>query len=270
MRSEREWGILFVGDVVGEVGLAYLESRLPALRETYQPTALIVNGENLELLPGGNCGMSPESLARLWALGVDCVTGGNHSWDGDPAVVERVYADARVLRPLNYGTSAPGIGARVVVRGDTRLGVINAVSKTALPYADEPLDMIAAQIDAWSDSVDAVLIDFHGESVTEKLIAAFSLADHAAALVGTHTHVQTADARLIAGRHGGQLAYVTDVGMTGPGGGIQGYAPDNMMRAMQLRLPWGGDAALATGAVEFGAVFIRGRGRSALSIERLA
>jgi metallophosphoesterase (TIGR00282 family) len=260
--------LLFVGDVVGDQGIAYLEERLPLLRAAYQPDFIVVNGENMALThhPGsmGNCGLSPEGVARLFALGVDVITGGNHSWDGPHA--EAVHADARVIRPLNYGTAAPGAGAALVERAGLRLGVINLVSRTALRWADDPLAAFEAQLAAWDGAVDCVLVDFHGESVSEKLTFAYAVAGQAAAVLGTHTHVQTNDTRILPGG----TAYVTDVGMVGPGEGVQGYAPALFVEIMRARLPGRSPFTFADGPIEFGAVVVRCDGNRAVAIERLS
>jgi metallophosphoesterase (TIGR00282 family) len=266
---DHEWSALFIGDIVGESGLAYLESRLVDLRAQFQPDFIVANAENMALTPPHDCGMTPDMLARLFALGVDAVTGGNHSWDGARDGVESMFRDPRVMRPHNYGTGAPGRGTFVVERNGVRLGIINLVSKTALPYADEPLDPLEAQLDAWGETIDGVLIDFHGESVTEKLIVAHAVADRATILVGTHTHVPTLDTRIIAGAAGSALAYVTDVGMTGPDGGIQGYDAGRMVASLRARLSSPEPTRLAAGVPTLGAVFVRARGRTALSIIRV-
>jgi calcineurin-like phosphoesterase len=166
---------------------------------------------------------------------------------------------------LNYGTAAPGRGSLIVEKAGRRLGVINLMSRTAMDRVDAPLDAFDRQMALWADSVDLVLVDFHGESVTEKLSFGFAAAGRAAAVIGTHTHVPTLDSRLLPGG----TAYVSDVGMTGPGGGIQGYAPDVFVNSMRLRLPSGDSLVFASGDIELGAVVIRTEDARAVSIERI-
>lgn len=259
--------IVFMGDVVGEPGVAFIEDNLPALLAQHTPDFVIANAENMALDYGaayrGICGMSPEGLARLWGAGVDIVTGGNHSWDGPHGLT--VHNDERVLRPLNHGNTAPGRGAGIVTKADTRLGVVNLVSRTALPQADNPIDALEAQLDAWAGQVDAVLVDFHGESINEKQTVAFTFDGRVSAVVGTHTHVPTNDTRLLPNG----TAYVTDAGMVGPGGGIQGYQPELFVNRARLRLGTPDELKLATGDVEFGAVLITLEATRAISIERL-
>jgi metallophosphoesterase (TIGR00282 family) len=259
--------ILFVGDVVGEAGLRLLEARIPAIIQQHQPDFLVANAENLEITHApasmGNCGMSPEGLGRLWALGFDLVTGGNHSWDGPHG--HTIHDDRRVLRPINYGGHAPGRGAGIVNKNQVRLGVINATDRAALPYADTALEAIEGQLAAWMGEVDCILVDFHGDSVFEKMGTAFALDGQVTALVGTHTHVPTLDTRVLPGG----TAYVSDVGMTGPSGGMQGYDPTGMVASLRLRLPTTLPFQFATGAAELGAVIITCEGRQATTIERI-
>ena len=247
--------LLFIGDIVGEAGLAYLEARLPELTARYQPEFVIANAENISLTGAGSawtCGMAPDLTDRLFAAGVDLITGGNHSWDGPDG--QRIHDDPRILRPINASALAPGRGAAIVTKGDVRLGVINAASPTALYGVDMPLDVIERQLAAWADGIDALFVDFHGESVSEKLTLGYA-----------HTHVPTLDTRFLpAGR-----AYVSEVGMTGPGDGIQGYAPDSFVTRMRVRLPGTAPLRFAAGAVELGAVVIRFEDGCAQTIERV-
>lgn len=264
--------ILFVGDVVGDAGLVCLEQRLPGLIAQHAPDFIVVNGENLVISsPQGDCGMSVDSAARLMRLPIDVVTGGNHSWDHPDAA--QVLQDSRILRSLNYGRTLPGCGAAIAGKNGTRLGVINAVSKTALPLADEPLDMILAQLEQWHDQVDCALVDFHGESVAEKYTVAFALDEadqhQVCAVLGTHTHVQTNDWQILPNG----TAYGTDTGMTGPRGGILGYQPAAFVNTMRQRKPAADAFEFALGEAELGAVVIQVEGRAdgcrAVSIERI-
>lgn len=258
--------IVFIGDIVGEAGVAFLEDRLPELRERYAPDFVVANAENAAITgpnPVVGCGMTPESVERLTALDIDVLTGGNHSWDGPHAA--DVHAREHVLRPLNYGSRAPGRGAVTIARDGYTLGVVNLASRTALPYVDQPHDVLERQLEQWEGEVDGVLVDFHGESVSEKQIFTWSFAGKVSAVVGTHTHVATLDTRIFPGG----TAYVTDVGMTGPTGGMQGYAPDIFLEVIRTRLPSRKHAELAAGPVTLGAVCIELDGGRATSIERI-
>jgi metallophosphoesterase (TIGR00282 family) len=263
--------LLFIGDIVGEPGLQFLETNLPGLIGTYSADFVIANAENLHLEdhPNGPCGMTKPELARLFAAGVQLVTGGNHSWDGPEGTT--VHDDPRVLRPLNIGSSWPGRGAGIVTsRAGLRLGVVNLAGRGAIPAVSDPLPALEAQLQSWGvgtniSPVDAVLVDHHGESVFEKVTLAHAFSGRIAALVGTHTHVPTMDAGLLPGG----VAFVSDVGMTGPGGGAQGYDPTSFVQNMRFPGDAHASMRLASGAVELGVVLIQLEGSRAVGIERL-
>ncbi|MBC7810855.1 MAG: YmdB family metallophosphoesterase [Burkholderiales bacterium] len=257
--------ILFIGDIVGP-GLNYLELHLPDIIAQHQPDFVIANAENLELSGSGSfviAGMTRANLERLWTLGVDAVTGGNHSWDGNEG--HTVHEDARVLRPLNYGEIAPGRGAAILEKNGLRLGVINLASRDALRLADDPLTVMERQLDTWADALDGVLVDFHGTSTEEKLTIAYANAGRVIAVVGTHTHVPTLDLRVLPGG----VAYVSDVGMTGPSGGILGYHPSTFVSAMKKRMYTRDAWQFAEGPIELGAVLVTCEARRATDIQRL-
>lgn len=255
-----------MGDEGPESGMALLERELPRLRNELRPDFVVVNAENASLTgpsPVGGCGVTPQTVERLWALEVDLITGGNHSWDGPHA--EAIHASPFVLRPANYGRNAPGVGSALLPGDAGTLGVVNLVSKTALPNADHPLDQLEAQLETWGDAPDAVLVDFHGESVSEKQIFAWAVAGRVAAVLGTHTHVATLDTRILPGG----TAYVSDVGMTGPEGGMQGYDPEPFIDVIRTRLPHYRHGGFARGPAVLGAVTVDVTKGRATAIERL-
>lgn len=262
--------ILFIGDIVGDEGvdsgLALLERTLPALRREHQVDVTVANAENVSLTgpsPVGGCGMTPGALSRLWDLGIDAITGGNHSWDGPHG--EELFADARVLRPLNYGDAAPGRGSLVLERDGKRLGVVNLAGRSALHHVDHPFDALDARLRTWGDDVDAVLVDFHGESVSEKQIHGWAFAGRVAAFLGTHTHAATLDARILPGG----TAFVSDVGMTGPAGGMQGYDPALFVESLRTRLPSPRAGAFAAGPATLGAMLVTVEHGRAVAFERI-
>ena len=257
--------LLFIGDIVGDPGLEYLEMHLPKILETHQPDFVIANAENLSLTNAGRgpCGMTQVSLERLFTLGVQLVTGGNHSWDG--LEVSEVHNDPRVLRPLNAGTNWPGRGAVIVASNNFRLGVINLAGRSAISGVDQPLLGLEHQLEAWRDSADAVIVDFHGESVYEKITLAHAFAGQVAGLFGTHTHVPTLDAQIFEGG----VAYVSDVGMTGPSGGAQGYKPQGFIANMRSQGFAQSRLEHAEGPVELGAILVTLEGSRATNIQRI-
>lgn len=257
--------LVFIGDIVGDPGLEYLETRLPKILETHQPDFVIANAENLSLTNAGRgpCGMTRTSLERLFALGVQLVTGGNHSWDG--LEVEAVHGDARVLRPLNIAPNWPGRGASIVISNNFRLGVINLAGRSAIPSVDQTLPALEHQLETWKDSVDAVIVDFHGESVYEKVTLAYAFTNQIAGLFGTHTHVPTLDAQILEGG----VAFVSDVGMTGPSGGAQGYKPQGFIANMRSQGFALSKLEHAVGQVKLGAILVTLEGSKATNIQRI-
>lgn len=267
LSEPRDIHLLFIGDIVGDAGLELLEGVLPDLRRRYRPDFVVANAENASLTgtnPVGGAGMTRADVDRLRRAGIDVITGGNHSWDSAEAVA--ALSEAEVVRPLNVAEGLPGRGALTVERGGVRLGVVNLISATALPQVTPPFEALLRQLARWdAGDVDLVLVDFHGESVSEKQIFAWSVAGRVAAVLGTHTHAATLDARILPGG----TAYVSDVGMTGPGGGMQGYAPEIFVEAMRSRQPVRGPGAFAAGPAELGAVLVRAQGPRAVEIERV-
>ena len=221
--------ILFVGDVVGGLGKRTLLALLPTLRDRYSPDFVVVNGENA----AGGVGITPKISRELLAAGVDVITLGNHTYRH-----REVYAyldeEDRILRPANFLASQPGHGWCVVSSGDgARLGVISLsgnlfmkAGRAAFPEADAALRAIA-------DRVDHVLVDMHAEATSEKVAMGWHLDGRVTAVVGTHTHVPTADARILPGG----TAYISDVGMTGPRGGVIGVNRDQALTSMVTQMP---------------------------------
>lgn len=262
--------IIFIGDIVGDEGedsgTSLLERELPSLRRSLHPDFVVANAENASLTgpsPVGGCGLKPSTVERLWNLGVDVITGGNHSWDGPHA--EEVHASPYVLRPENYGRRAAGVGHVIVQHDGSKLGVVNLASRTALPFVDQPYDVLLDLLEQWGDEPDAVLVDFHGESVSEKQIFAWAVAGRVAAVLGTHTHAATLDARVLPGG----TAFVSDVGMTGPSGGMQGYDPAPFVEVIRTRLPHYRHGGFAEGPAVLGAVAIDVSQGRATAIRRL-
>ena len=213
--------ILFVGDIVGSLGKRTLLGLLPTLLERHQPTFVVVNGENA----AGGLGITPKIADELFSNGVDVITLGNHAYHRRE-VFGYLDRKAEILRPYNYLRNQPGHGTCVVERDGLRLGVVNLsgnlflrAGRPAFPEADAALGELAGK-------VDHLLVDFHAEATSEKVALGWFLDGRATAVVGTHTHVPTADARVLPGG----TAYITDVGMTGPRGGVIGVRKEQSIR----------------------------------------
>ena len=220
--------ILFVGDIVGGVGRRALLALLPILRERYSPRFLIANAENA----AGGVGITPAIAKNLFAAGVDVITLGNHTYRH-----REVYAyldeEDRIVRPANFLKSQPGHGSCVVERDGMRLGVLSLSGNLFMNAARAAFPEADAAVYALEGKVDHLLVDMHAEATSEKVGMGWYLDGRATAVVGTHTHVATADARVLPGG----TAYVTDVGMTGPRGGVIGVRRELALEALATRMP---------------------------------
>ncbi len=205
--------LLFVGDVVGGIGRRTLATVLPLLREEHRPDFVVVNGENA----AGGVGITRKTAQELFDLGVDAITLGNHAYR-HREVYEYLDSEPRIVRPANYPKGSPGRGHTVVEANGLRLGVINLSGQVFLDAVRSPFAEADALVAELRGAADVVLVDMHGEVTSEKVALGWHLDGRVLACVGTHTHVPTADARVLPGG----TAYITDVGMTGPRGGVIG------------------------------------------------
>ena len=218
--------VAMIGDVVGPPGCEFLRRRLPAFKQANKVDVVVCNGENSA---AGN-GVLPQSANFLFDSGVDVITGGNHSlrrWE----IQEYLDGHPNLLRPANYPASIAGSGFFVLDAGRFRLLVINLAGQVYLDPADSPFvvcDRILEKVKA-----DFTVVDFHAEATGEKMALAYYLDGRVSAVVGTHTHVQTADEVILEKGTG----YISDLGMTGPVRSILGTAPEVIVRRMTTRLP---------------------------------
>ena len=205
--------LLFVGDVVGGIGRRTLASLLPGIRDAHQPDFVVVNGEN----SAGGVGISQKTARELLELGADAITLGNHAFR-HREVYDLLDREERIVRPANYPKGSPGRGHTVVERDGMRLGVTNLSGLVFLQAVRSPFAEADAVLAELRGRADAVLVDMHAEATSEKVAMGWHLDGRVTACLGTHTHVPTADARVLPGG----TAYITDVGMTGPRGGVIG------------------------------------------------
>jgi len=205
--------LLFVGDVVGGIGRRTLASLLPEIRDAHQPDFVVVNGEN----SAGGVGITQKTARELLDLGADAITLGNHAYR-HREVYDLLDREERIVRPANYPKGSPGRGHTVVERDGMRLGVTNLSGLVFLQAVRSPFAEADAVLAELRGRADAVLVDIHAEATSEKVAMGWHLDGRVTACVGTHTHVPTADARVLPGG----TAYITDVGMTGPRGGVIG------------------------------------------------
>lgn len=219
---------LLVGDVVGEEGLRALEAGLRKLAGELAADLVVVNGENA----AGGFGLTPETLARILAAGADAVTSGNHVWE-KREVWPTLDAEPRVVRPANYPEGNVGRGWTIVEKAGLRWAVLNLQGREDMTPIDCPFSAADRALAEIRPAADIVLVDFHAEAPQEKEALAFHIGDRASAVVGTHTHVQTADARILPNG----AAYVTDLGMTGVADGIIGMDAAICLERSRTQVP---------------------------------
>jgi metallophosphoesterase (TIGR00282 family) len=220
--------LLFVGDVVGGLGRRTLAALLPRIVERHAPDFVVVNGENA----AGGIGITQKTARELLDLGVDAITLGNHAFRHRD-VYGFLDDDERIVRPSNYPRSAPGRGHTVVERDGARLAVVNLSGTVFIEAARSPFAEVDAILSDLRGRADHVLVDFHAEATSEKVAMGWHLDGRVTACVGTHTHVPTADARVLPGG----TAYCTDVGMTGPRGGVIGVRREQALQRFLTMVP---------------------------------
>jgi len=226
--------ILFVGDVVGAPGRRILQARLRGLVREVDADLTIVNGENA----AGGAGLTSATAAEIFDAGAEVVTTGNHVWDKKD-VGALLAKDPRVLRPANYPDPAPGSGVYVARGRKGPVAVINLMGRVFMPAVDDPFraaDRILAGLDG---AARAVVIDFHAEATSEKAAFAWYLDGRVSAVLGTHTHVPTADARVLPGG----TAFMADVGMTGPYDSVIGVRKEQAIERFRTQRPIAYDTA---------------------------
>jgi hypothetical protein len=220
--------LLFFGDVCGKPGRRGLGFALPRLRRRYEADLVIANGEN----SAGGVGITEKTANDLFASGVDVITTGNHVYRHREAY-GFIDSAERVIRPANYPAANPGRGHVVVEAAGMRLAVLNLSGSVMLEVARSPFAEADALLSRLDGEADAFFLDFHAEITSEKVAMGWYLDGRAAAVVGTHTHVPTADARVLPGG----TAFISDAGMTGSRNGVLGARRDQVLERMSTQMP---------------------------------
>ena len=220
--------LLFIGDLVGGLGKRTLLALLPELRERHAPDLVVVNAENV----AGGRGITPKIAEQLFAAGVHAITLGNHAY-ARREIYPYLDSEPRIVRPINDLAAQPGHGSCIVEAGGIRLGVINVSGNLFMQAIRPAFAEVDAELARMRGKVDHVLVDVHAEATSEKIGMGWHLDGRATAVLGTHTHVPTADARVLPGG----TAYITDVGMTGPRGGVIGMRRDQALARMLTHMP---------------------------------
>ena len=221
--------ILFLADVFGTAGRSAVEQRLPSLREELGAAFCIVNGENA----ADGRGLTPKLADKLLAAGADVVTLGNHTYRRG-GIASYLATSERVIRPANSGSEAPGHGLAVVeARNGVAVAVLNLLGQLFLPTPVSPWEMVDKLVEEARAAAPVVFLDFHAEATSEKVAMATWLDGRVTAVIGTHTHIQTNDARILPGG----TAALSDAGMTGPHDSVIGVRSELAIARMRTRLP---------------------------------
>jgi 2',3'-cyclic-nucleotide 2'-phosphodiesterase len=219
--------VLFVGDVVGKPGRAGLARAMPQLRDRFAPDLVIVNGEN----SAGGLGITRKTAEELLAMGADAITLGNHAFRHRDVFDYLDHSD-RVVRPSNFMAGNPGRGHTVVEANGARVAIINLIGQLQLRAARSPFTEAEALVDRLEREADAFFVDFHAEVTSEKVAMGWHLDGRVAAVVGTHTHVPTADARVLPRG----TAFICDVGMTGSRASVLGVRWEQALESFRTQM----------------------------------
>ncbi len=220
--------VLFIGDIVGKPGRQAVAALLPGLRKRYGITLTVANAENA----AGGFGITPSVGEELFDLGIDLLTSGNHIWD-KKEVEPYIAVERRLLRPANYPGEASGSGVTLWERGGCRIGVVNLQGRVFMPTIDCPFKVGEHHIALLRQATALIIVDFHGEATSEKQAFARYMDGRVSAVIGTHTHVQTADEQILPAG----TAYISDVGMTGPTDSVIGMDPSDVIRRFVTQIP---------------------------------
>jgi metallophosphoesterase (TIGR00282 family) len=228
--------ILFIGDIVGQPGRRAVAELLPQLRQEHRLDFVIANGEN----SAGGSGITPKPAGEIFSAGVDAITSGDHLWD-QKEVMELLTNEKRFLRPLNYPPGTPGRGSAMFEvqslksqgQSPVSIAVLNAQGRTFMPPLENPFLLALDEVKRLREQTKIIFVDFHAEATSEKIAFARMLDGRVSAVVGTHTHVQTADEQIFPGG----TAYLTDAGFTGPQESVLGREIEPVLKRFLTGLP---------------------------------
>ena len=252
--------ILVVGDVFGEPGRAALLGLLPRLKREHEVDCTIVNVENA----AAGFGVTPQIARSFLDGGVDVMTSGNHIWDRKE-IIEYIVKENLLLRPANYPAGTPGVGSVVVKAGPHKVAVLNLMGRVFLPTIDCPFRKADEEVARLREETAIIVVDMHGEATSEKQAMGWYLDGRASAVLGTHSHVQTADERILPGG----TAYITDLGMTGPVDSVIGVARELAIQRFLSQMPNRFEPAKGPTALHGALVRIDPESGKALEIRRI-
>jgi len=221
--------VLFIGDIIGEPGRKMVRANMRGLMETHRPDLVIANGENA----AGGFGITVEIAEELFSLGIHVLTSGNHVWDKKEIEAYLTKQD-RLIRPANYPDGNPGFGSVVIsTAGAGKAAVLNLEGRVFMSNLEDPFRVAEREIAKLKKETQVVIIDFHAEATSEKIALAWHVDGKASAVIGTHTHVQTADERVLTGG----TAFITDAGMTGPTDSVIGVKKEQAIARFLYQTP---------------------------------
>lgn len=238
--------LLFIGDVVGKSGRTAVKALLPKLSDKYKVDVVIANGENI----AGGFGLTEPLMQDLFKYGVHVITTGNHVWD-KKEFIDCIAKEDRVLRPLNYPPGVPGFGSILYSVQGAKIAVVNVSGRVFMTPVDCPFRTIDAELERIQKESRIIIVDFHAEATSEKIAFGYYLDGRVSAVIGTHTHVQTADEKILPKG----TAYISDVGMTGPSHSVIGIDVNQIIQRFLTSMPAkfevaSGEAVLSAVVVE--------------------
>ncbi len=219
---------MFIGDIVGKPGREIAEARLKDIRKEEKLDCIIANGENA----AGGSGLTPQITDELLQSGIDVLTSGDHIWKKRD-IYEYLQSSRRLIRPANYPKGAPGKGSTVVEVGNVKVGVINLLGRVFMDPLDCPFARVKEELELVRERTPIVIVDMHAEATSEKVAMGWYLDGKVSAVVGTHTHIQTADEKILPKG----TAYITDSGMTGPYLSVIGRKKEIIVQRFVDQLP---------------------------------
>jgi hypothetical protein len=220
--------VLFIGDIVGKPGRRAVRNLLPGIINRFKTDLVIANGENA----AGGFGITEKVADELFGYGISVLTSGNHIWDKKEAL-GLLDKEDRIIRPLNYPPGVPGRGSLIYRHNGLNIAVLNASGRVFMPPLDCPFRRTDEELEMIGNEARVILIDFHAEATSEKIAFGHYLDGRVSAVIGSHTHVQTADEQVLPGG----TAYITDVGMTGPAYSVIGVDKDQIIDKFLRQIP---------------------------------
>lgn len=254
--------LLFIGDVVGQPGRRALKELLPRLRQEHAVDLVVANGENA----AGGSGITPRTAEEIFASGVDVITSGDHLWD-QKDVLQLLGGEPRFVRPLNYPQGTPGHGCYLFQSPNLPpVAIINLQGRTFMPPLDNPFHRILSELERLGPGLHHIFVDFHAEATSEKVALARMLDGRVSAVVGTHTHVQTADEQIFPGG----TAFLCDAGFTGPHHSVIGRESAPIIQRFLTGMPQKFEVASGSVLLQGALIDIDGRNGRATQIRRIS